>query len=83
MPCGCAPPPSAEEVWREYQRISLAEEEMAEARGIAIRTLRAERQRGDGPPWVKITKQVFYPVEGFRAWLKAIEQRPVRARKAA
>jgi hypothetical protein len=61
----------------------VSEEEMAEARGIVIRTLRAERQRGDGPPWVKITKQVFYPVEGFRAWLKLIEQRPVRARKAA
>jgi hypothetical protein len=56
---------------------------MAETRGIVIRTLRAERQRGDGPPWVKITKQIFYPVEGFRAWLKLIEQRPARARKAA
>ena len=61
----------------------VSEREMAEARDIALRTLRAERQRGDGPPWVKITKQVFYPVEGFRAWLKLIEQRPVRARKAA
>ena len=61
----------------------VSESEMAEARGIVIRTLRAERQRGDGPPWVKITKQVFYPVEGFRAWLKLIEQRPARARKAA
>ncbi len=61
----------------------VSEREMAEARDIAIRTLRAERQRGDGPPWVKITKQVFYPVEGFRAWLKLIEQRPARARKAA
>jgi hypothetical protein len=61
----------------------VSESEMAEARGIVIRTLRAERQRGDGPPWVKITKQVFYPVEGFRAWLRTIEQRPARARKAA
>jgi hypothetical protein len=61
----------------------ISEHEMAEARGINIRTARAERQRGDGPPWIKITRQVFYPVEGFRAWLKLIEQRPVRARKAA
>ena len=45
--------------------------------------LRVERQRGDGPPWIKITRQVFYPVEGFRAWLKTIERRPARARKAA
>ena len=61
----------------------VSEHEMAEERGVALRTLRAERQRGDGPPWIKITKLVFYPVEGFRAWLKAIEQRPARARKAA
>jgi hypothetical protein len=39
----------------------VSEGKMAEARDIAIRTLRAERQRGDGPPWIKITRQ----------WLKA------------
>jgi hypothetical protein len=61
----------------------ISEHEVAEARGIHIRTLRVERQRGDGPPWIKITRHVFYPVEGFRAWLKLIEQRPARARKAA
>lgn len=61
----------------------VSEHEMAEERCIALRTLRAERQRGDGPTWVKITKQIFYPIEGFRAWLKAIEQRPARARMVA
>jgi hypothetical protein len=61
----------------------ISEDEMAKARGIALRTMRAERQRGDGPPWIKITRQVFYPIEGFHAWLKAIEQRPARVRKAA
>jgi len=61
----------------------VSEGEMAEARSITIRTLRAERQRGDGPPWVKASKQIFYPIEGFRAWLKSIEQRPARARKVA
>jgi hypothetical protein len=59
------------------------EETMAKARGVTVRTLRAERQRGDGPPWVKMGKQVIYPNQGFRDWLKANERRPVRAGRAA
>jgi hypothetical protein len=59
------------------------EDQMAKARGVTTRTLRAERQRGDGPPWVKMGKQVLYPNEGFRNWLKANERRPVRAGRAA
>jgi len=57
----------------------LPEREAANARNKSTRTLRAERQRGSGPPWVKDGKQVLYPIEGFRAWLKAIERKPVRA----
>ena len=38
------------------------EDQMAKARGVATRTLRAERQRGDGPPWVKMGKQILYPI---------------------
>jgi hypothetical protein len=59
------------------------EENMAKARGVTARTLRAERQRGDGPPWVKMGKQVLYPNDGFRNWLKANERRPVRAGRVA
>ncbi len=61
----------------------ISEDEMAQARGVGVRALRAERQRGDGPPWVKLSRSVWYPEAGFRDWLKSIEQRPVRARKAA
>jgi hypothetical protein len=61
----------------------VPEREVAEARGVALRTLRGERQRGEGPPWLKMNRAVFYPKTGFREWLKAIEQRPVRARKGA
>jgi hypothetical protein len=61
----------------------IPEKEMAAARGVAIRTLRSERQRGDGPAFVKINKRIFYPEAAFRDWLKAIERRPVRAGKAA
>ncbi len=61
----------------------ISEDELAQARGVGVRALRAERQRGDGPPWVKLSRSVWYPEAGFRDWLKSIEQRPVRARKAA
>lgn len=61
----------------------ISEDKMARARGVGVRALRAERQRGDGPPWVKLSRSVWYPEAGFRDWLKSIEQRPVRARKAA
>lgn len=61
----------------------ISEDEMAQARGVGVRALRAERQRGDGPPWVKLSRSIWYPEAGFRDWLKSIERRPVRARKAA
>ena len=57
----------------------LTEGQVAVERKKTKRTLRAERQRGDGPPYVKDGKAVLYPVGGFREWLKAIERRPVRA----
>ena len=43
------------------------EDQMAKARGVTVRTLRAERQRGDGPPWVKMGKQVLYPNDDVEA----------------
>jgi len=55
------------------------EDEIAEARGVGKRTLRAERQRGDGPPYVKMGKLTLYPIEGFRDWLKSNERHPVRS----
>jgi hypothetical protein len=59
------------------------EDEIAKARGVGKRTLRAERQRGMGPPFVKIGKQILYPIEGFRDWLKANERHPVRSAQRA
>jgi hypothetical protein len=57
----------------------MPEDQIAEARGVVKRTLRLERQRGDGPPFVKMGKQILYPVEGFREWLKSRERRGVRS----
>jgi hypothetical protein len=59
----------------------IPESEMTRARDVNERTLRSERARGDGPPWVRINRAIFYPRDGFREWLRSIEQRPVRARR--
>ncbi len=59
----------------------IPEETLAKARGVTIRTLRAERQRGDGPPYVTINRGVYYSESGWRDWLQSIEKRPARARR--
>ena len=58
----------------------LPEDQIAEKRKVSKRTLRSERQRGDGPPHVKVGKRIYYPLDGFRDWLKARTHQPVRAR---
>lgn len=58
----------------------LSEAELAKQRGKGLRTLRLERQRGDGPPYTRDGRDVLYPVDGFRNWLKAGERKPVRGR---
>ena len=39
----------------------------------------SDRLLGNGPPWLRMGRTVLYPIEGFRAWLKANERQPVRA----
>jgi hypothetical protein len=56
----------------------LTDGEAAAERGKSTRTLRAERQRGSGPPYVKDGRLVLYPIDGFRAWLRANERHAVR-----
>jgi hypothetical protein len=57
----------------------LTDAEMAKLRGVTPRTQRAERQRGEGPPWVRDGRQVLYPVQGYREHLASNVRRPVRA----
>ncbi|WP_294534650.1 hypothetical protein [uncultured Rhodoblastus sp.] len=59
----------------------IHEEIMAKARGVTTRTLRNERQRGEGPPYVTINRGVYYSEPGWREWLQSIEKRPARARR--
>jgi hypothetical protein len=56
----------------------IPEEQMAQKRRVTKRTLRAERQRGDGPPFVKDGIKVYYHGPGYRDWLAAKMKRPVR-----
>jgi hypothetical protein len=53
------------------------EDEMAEVRGKTPRTLRAERQRGDGPPYAKDGRTILYSMAGYREWLLANTRQPV------
>jgi hypothetical protein len=55
------------------------EAEMARIRKKTQRTLRSERQRGEGPPYVRDGKKIYYSLAGFRDWLKSLERQPVRA----
>ena len=42
------------------------------------RTARLRRQRGEGPPYVRIGRKILYPIEGFKLWLKRHEIDPSR-----
>ena len=53
------------------------EEKMAEVRGKTPRTLRAERRRGDGPPYAKDGRTILYSIAGYREWLLANTRQPV------
>ena len=57
----------------------MLEQKMAQQRGKSLRTMRLERQRGEGPPYVKDGRQILYPIAGYREWLAANLRRPVRA----
>ncbi len=56
----------------------LPEAEYCAERGISRRLARLERQRGVSPPYVRLGRAVFHPRPGLKAFLKSIEQQPVR-----
>jgi predicted DNA-binding transcriptional regulator AlpA len=49
----------------------LRESEVAARLRVSVATLRRLRQRGTGPEWVRIGKQIRYPVSGCERWLEA------------
>ena len=56
----------------------IPEADVAKARGVVLRTLRKERQIGEGPPYVVINRAVYYSETGWREWLQSIEKKAVR-----
>ena len=58
----------------------LSETELSDQLDVGTRTLREWRRTGRGPPYVLISRSVFYRVEAVRSWLLAGEKRPPRER---
>jgi DNA-binding transcriptional MerR regulator len=67
--------PQKAKVLAEY----LSEAEEAAELRVAVRTLRAWRQRGEGPPFTKVGKRILYSFEGTVKWLELNEQHLGRA----
>jgi hypothetical protein len=61
----------------------LREAELAAQLNKTVRTLQSWRQQRKGPPWTQIGSTIFYSEDGTRAWLKGLEQQPVRSRRTA
>jgi len=60
----------------------LDEDEQAAELGVTTRTLRSWRQRGYGPPFIKVGRAVFYEVSASIAWLKQLQAGSVSRRSA-
>jgi hypothetical protein len=59
-----------------------SEEEFAAQRKVVTRTLRAERQAGLGPPYLKDGRRVYYPISKAREWLAQKVCSPAREPQA-
>jgi hypothetical protein len=57
----------------------IEESEVAALRGMGLGSLRNERAKGKGPPYQRIGRKVFYPLEKLRAYLAASTVTPKRA----
>jgi hypothetical protein len=51
------------------QQKYLTAKEVSELRRKTEAALTKERQRGDGPPWVKDNGRVLYPEDELEQWL--------------
>ena len=56
----------------------LSEHELAAFRGCSVRTIRRERERGEGPPFIRLGKFIKYFTAGVKDDLRRREERPVR-----
>jgi len=58
-------------VMEQTTAFMLRESEVAARLRVSIATLRRLRQRGTGPEWVRIGKEIRYTVSGCEKWLEA------------
>lgn len=57
----------------------IEEKDVAALRDMTIASLRNERAKGKGPPYQRIGRKVFYPLDKLRAHLAAATITPSRA----
>jgi hypothetical protein len=57
----------------------IEESDVAALRDMTIASLRNERAKGKGPPYQRIGRKVFYPLDKLRAHLAAATITPSRA----
>ena len=53
-------------------------DEYCDLRGISKRQAQRERASGEGPPWLRLGRDIYYSRPGFREWLAAREVRAAR-----
>ena len=58
----------------EGMPLYLAPKQVAARLRISIETLRKWRKNGKGPPWIKPSRAVRYPIEAVRAWEQALRR---------
>jgi hypothetical protein len=71
---------SPDELKELKARLGLLEESEACAlQDMTLPSLRNQRARGMGPPYTRIGRKVFYPIDKLRAYLAAATVTPTRA----
>jgi hypothetical protein len=68
---------NADELKALKERLGLLEQsEVAALLTMTIPSLRNQRARNQGPPFTRICRKVFYPVEGLRQYFAAATVTP-------
>ena len=52
----------------------ITEDQYVQMRGVCKRTIQRERADGNGPPFVKLGKKIYYREEALGEWLLAMER---------
>lgn len=57
----------------------VSEADAMHFRGVAKRTLSNERAQGKGPPFVRVGKKIYYPLDGLREYVAKNTITPVHS----